>query len=206
MLNASRAPVIAVDIPSGTDADAVGAQTGLVARADAIVTFTAARPAHVFSPLTSGSTLVAEIGSPSGSPSKCDAKRLKAVGKEAQCVLASKAKLSAKGEEDTPSFFRTGGRNTHTDGRGEYLFDGVDEGEYTLSVEHATRQMTFEAPTRVRAGENRLFFERVIHGEIYKARPDVMAVVHNHSPSLIPFCNSDTRLRPTGDGQEGQND
>jgi ribulose-5-phosphate 4-epimerase/fuculose-1-phosphate aldolase len=48
----------------------------------------------------------------------------------------------------------------------------------------------------VRAGEARLFFERVIHGEIYKARPDVMAVLHNHSPSLIPFCNSDTRLRP----------
>jgi HCOMODA/2-hydroxy-3-carboxy-muconic semialdehyde decarboxylase len=48
----------------------------------------------------------------------------------------------------------------------------------------------------VRAGENRLFFERVIHGEIYKARPDVMAVVHSHSPSLIPFCNSDTKLRP----------
>jgi protocatechuate 3,4-dioxygenase beta subunit len=64
--------------------------------------------------------------------------------------------LTAKGEEDTPSFFRSGGRNTHTDGRGEYLFDGVDEGEYTLSVEHATRQMTFDAPTRVRAGENRL--------------------------------------------------
>ena len=48
----------------------------------------------------------------------------------------------------------------------------------------------------VRAGENRLFFERVIHGEIYRARSDVMAVVHNHSPALIPFCNSDTRLRP----------
>jgi HCOMODA/2-hydroxy-3-carboxy-muconic semialdehyde decarboxylase len=48
----------------------------------------------------------------------------------------------------------------------------------------------------VRAGENRLFFERVIHGEIYKARPDVMSVVHSHSPSLIPFCNSDTKLRP----------
>ncbi len=48
----------------------------------------------------------------------------------------------------------------------------------------------------VRPGETRLFFERVIHGEIYKARPDVMAVLHNHSPSLIPFCNSDTRLRP----------
>ena len=64
MLNASQAPVIAVDIPSGADADAVGAQTGLVARADAIVTFTAARPAHVFSALTRGPTLVAEIGSP----------------------------------------------------------------------------------------------------------------------------------------------
>jgi ribulose-5-phosphate 4-epimerase/fuculose-1-phosphate aldolase len=48
----------------------------------------------------------------------------------------------------------------------------------------------------VRADENRLFFERVIHGEVYKARPDVMAVVHNHSPSLIPFANSDTKLRP----------
>ncbi|HWF94062.1 MAG TPA: class II aldolase/adducin family protein [Xanthobacteraceae bacterium] len=48
----------------------------------------------------------------------------------------------------------------------------------------------------VRPGETRLFFERVIHGEIYKARPDVMAVLHNHCPSLIPFCNSDTRLRP----------
>jgi len=39
----------------------------------------------------------------------------------------------------------------------------------------------------VRAGENRLFFERVIHGEIYKARPDVMAVVHNHAHELVPF-------------------
>src|SRR5437868_4583866 len=45
-------------------------------------------------------------------------------------------------------------------------------------------------------GETQLFFERIIHGEIYKARPDVMAVIHNHSPSLIPFCNSETRLRP----------
>jgi HCOMODA/2-hydroxy-3-carboxy-muconic semialdehyde decarboxylase len=47
-----------------------------------------------------------------------------------------------------------------------------------------------------RPGENRLFFERVIHGEIYRARPDVMAVVHSHSPGLIPFANSDTKLRP----------
>ena len=31
------------------------------------------------------------------------------------------------------------------------------------------------------------FFERFIHGQIYKARPDVNAVVHSHSPSVIPF-------------------
>jgi HCOMODA/2-hydroxy-3-carboxy-muconic semialdehyde decarboxylase len=31
------------------------------------------------------------------------------------------------------------------------------------------------------------FIERFIHGEIYKARPDVMAVVHSHSPSVVPF-------------------
>src|SRR5271166_4270385 len=50
ILNASQAPVVAVDIPSGADADAMGpqqaAQTGIIARADSIVTFTAARPAH----------------------------------------------------------------------------------------------------------------------------------------------------------------
>ena len=31
------------------------------------------------------------------------------------------------------------------------------------------------------------FLERFIHGEIYRARPDVGAVVHSHSPSVIPF-------------------
>jgi len=31
------------------------------------------------------------------------------------------------------------------------------------------------------------FLERFIHSEIYKARPDVMSVVHSHSPSVVPF-------------------
>ncbi len=31
------------------------------------------------------------------------------------------------------------------------------------------------------------FLERFIHGEIYKARPDILSVVHSHSPSVIPF-------------------
>ncbi|MGD0569091.1 MAG: NAD(P)H-hydrate dehydratase [Candidatus Sulfotelmatobacter sp.] len=63
-LLARRVPVIAVDIPSGADADAIHAQVGTIARADAVVTFTAPRPAHVFGALTSGPTVVAEIGSP----------------------------------------------------------------------------------------------------------------------------------------------
>ena len=41
-----------------------------------------------------------------------------------------------------------------------------------------------------------LYLERFIHGEIYKARPDVKAVVHNHSPSVIPFGTTGVRLRP----------
>jgi len=63
-LNASSAPVVAVDIPSGADADVMGEQTGTVARSDAVVTFTAPRPAHVFGRLTDGPTLIAPIGSP----------------------------------------------------------------------------------------------------------------------------------------------
>lgn len=38
--------------------------------------------------------------------------------------------------------------------------------------------------------------ERFIHGEIYKARPEVMAVVHNHSPSVIPFSVTGVPMRP----------
>jgi ADP-dependent NAD(P)H-hydrate dehydratase / NAD(P)H-hydrate epimerase len=64
IVNASEAPVIAVDMPSGADADEIKPQTGIIARADAIVTFTAPRPAHVFSLLTTGPTVVADIGSP----------------------------------------------------------------------------------------------------------------------------------------------
>jgi HCOMODA/2-hydroxy-3-carboxy-muconic semialdehyde decarboxylase len=40
-----------------------------------------------------------------------------------------------------------------------------------------------------------LFLERFIHSEIYKARPDVMAVVHTHSPGVVPFTISQVPLR-----------
>jgi HCOMODA/2-hydroxy-3-carboxy-muconic semialdehyde decarboxylase len=39
------------------------------------------------------------------------------------------------------------------------------------------------------------FIERFLHGEIYKARPDVMAVVHSHSPSVIAFGLSKEPMR-----------
>jgi ribulose-5-phosphate 4-epimerase/fuculose-1-phosphate aldolase len=41
-----------------------------------------------------------------------------------------------------------------------------------------------------------VFVERFIHSEIYKARPDVMAVVHTHSAGVIPFTVSQVPLRP----------
>jgi ribulose-5-phosphate 4-epimerase/fuculose-1-phosphate aldolase len=39
----------------------------------------------------------------------------------------------------------------------------------------------------VNANGRASFIERFIHGEIYKARPDIQSVVHSHSPSVIPF-------------------
>jgi HCOMODA/2-hydroxy-3-carboxy-muconic semialdehyde decarboxylase len=38
--------------------------------------------------------------------------------------------------------------------------------------------------------------ERYLHGEIFKARPDVMAIVHSHSQAVIPFSLTNVPLRP----------
>ncbi len=68
MMNSATAPIVAVDIPSGADADAMQPSgAGDRGRADAIVTFTAPRPAHVFAALikkAGGPTVIAPIGSP----------------------------------------------------------------------------------------------------------------------------------------------
>ncbi len=42
----------------------------------------------------------------------------------------------------------------------------------------------------------RVFLERFIHGSTYRARPDVNAVVHSHSPTIIPFSVTGEPLRP----------
>ena len=40
------------------------------------------------------------------------------------------------------------------------------------------------------------YAERFIHGAVYEARPEVRAVVHHHSPSVIPFTVTGARLSP----------
>jgi len=42
-----------------------------------------------------------------------------------------------------------------------------------------------------------LYSERFIHGELYRSRPDVQAIVHNHSPTIVPFSiTPDVKIRP----------
>ncbi|MGH6926037.1 MAG: class II aldolase/adducin family protein [Propylenella sp.] len=56
-------------------------------------------------------------------------------------------------------------------------------------------EFTLEGET-VGASAGRPYAERFIHGAIYEARPEIMSVVHNHSPSVIPFSVSGVALRP----------
>lgn len=45
--------------------------------------------------------------------------------------------------------------------------------------------------------DRELYSERFIHGELYKSRPDVHAVVHNHSPAIVPFSiTPDIKIKP----------
>jgi ribulose-5-phosphate 4-epimerase/fuculose-1-phosphate aldolase len=44
--------------------------------------------------------------------------------------------------------------------------------------------------------EAKLYYERWIHGEVYRARSDVNAIVHSHSPTVVPFASTPMPLRP----------
>lgn len=51
--------------------------------------------------------------------------------------------------------------------------------------------------TPVDARGRAIYLERFIHGQIYRARPDVMAIVHSHSPTVVPFSIAQgATLRP----------
>jgi HCOMODA/2-hydroxy-3-carboxy-muconic semialdehyde decarboxylase len=43
-----------------------------------------------------------------------------------------------------------------------------------------------------------LYAERAIHSEIYRARPDVNSVCHNHAPATLPFSVTKIPMRPIG--------
>ena len=50
--------------------------------------------------------------------------------------------------------------------------------------------------TPIDAAGRKPYAERFIHAGIYEARPDVQAVVHNHSPAVIPFGITGSPIRP----------
>jgi ribulose-5-phosphate 4-epimerase/fuculose-1-phosphate aldolase len=61
----------------------------------------------------------------------------------------------------------------------------------------ATDIMTFDLQSNPQDADARApYLERFIHGEIYARRPDVQAIVHSHSPAVVPFASSSVPLRP----------
>src|SRR5947209_9648734 len=48
----------------------------------------------------------------------------------------------------------------------------------------------------IRPDPRPIYSERFIHSEAYRARPDVNAVVHSHSPTVVPFSVTQVPLRP----------
>ena len=61
---------------------------------------------------------------------------------------------------------------------------------------HDITEFTFDGQI-VGHNPGKPYSERFIHGSIYEARPDVMAVVHNHSPNVVPFTvQSKKKMRP----------
>ena len=76
------------------------------------------------------------------------------------------------------------GRYLLSRSRSPQLVEPDDLLEFTLDSAPAT-------PTDVQ-----LYSERVIHGEIYKARPDVMVVCHHHSPAIMPYVIAGVDIVP----------
>ena len=76
------------------------------------------------------------------------------------------------------------GRYLLSRSRSPQLVEPADILEYTLDSEP------------VKPAKVRLYAERVIHGCIYQARSDVMAVCHHHAPAVMPFCIAGKPIMP----------
>lgn len=78
-----------------------------------------------------------------------------------------------------------------------------DPGRYLLSCSRSPALversdiMEFEMEGKAIKDDGRpLYLERFIHGAIYEARPDVLAVVHAHAEDVLPFGITSVPLRP----------
>jgi ribulose-5-phosphate 4-epimerase/fuculose-1-phosphate aldolase len=73
---------------------------------------------------------------------------------------------------------------------------------YIMSCSRAPEQVEiedlveFDMGGRPISDDRPLYAERAIHSEIYRVRPDVAAVCHNHAPATLPFSVTNTPLRP----------
>src|SRR3989440_6099619 len=81
----------------------------------------------------------------------------------------------------------------HPENAGRYLLSRARAPQ--LAEVSDIMEFTLEGKS-VGAEPGKPYSERFIHGAIYDARPDVMAVVHNHSPNVVPFTVTAQKMRP----------
>jgi ribulose-5-phosphate 4-epimerase/fuculose-1-phosphate aldolase len=93
-------------------------------------------------------------------------------------VIDAYGHVSIRSPDDPQRFFLARAIAPETVQAGDVL-------EYGLDGEPVDRARTRDSVT-----------ERYIHSEVYRARPEVMAVVHNHSPSVVPFSVTNVPMRP----------
>jgi HCOMODA/2-hydroxy-3-carboxy-muconic semialdehyde decarboxylase len=90
------------------------------------------------------------------------------------------------------------------DGLGHISFrDPTDPKQFHMSRAKAPGLVTpddimvfNEAGEPVDARGRSVYQERFIHSEVYRARPDVQAVIHSHSPTVIPFSVTSKPMLP----------
>lgn len=91
-------------------------------------------------------------------------------------VLDAYGHVSARSDRDPARFIMSRSRAPELVTRGDLMEHGADS-----------------EPV---GDDRKAYLERYLHGEIYRQRPDVMAIVHSHSPSVIPFGITKSALKP----------